>query len=256
VKELSLFTGAGGGLLGTHLLGWTPIGYVEFNDYCQRVLKARIEDGYIPDAPIFGDIKAFISEGYAESYQGMVDVVTAGFPCQPWSNAGAISGARKGAESGRNMWPETCSVLRVVQPRLALLENVPALISSGYFQRILAELAEIGYGVRWEIVSAATVGAPHIRKRLWVLADADGSRLQGRRKTRAYFENVGDEHPWHRFGQCGQTRFPSFNWSNQPYMGGGVYGVASRVDRLKALGNGQVPAVVRAAWELLTQGDQ
>ena len=74
VRELSLFSGAGGGLLGTHLMGWEPVGYVEYDDYCQRVIKARIEDGILRDAPIFGDIRAFISEGYADAYQGMVVV--------------------------------------------------------------------------------------------------------------------------------------------------------------------------------------
>ena len=81
MRELSLFTGAGGGLLGTKLLGWRPVGYVENSEYCQRVIAARIRDGFLEEAPIFGDIRAFIGEGYAESYQGMVDVLSAGFPC-------------------------------------------------------------------------------------------------------------------------------------------------------------------------------
>ena len=94
MNELSLFSGGGGGLLGTMLLGWRPIGYVEWNDYCQRIIAARIRDGYLPDAPIFSDIRAFIRDGYAASYQGMVDVITGGFPCQPFSNAGKRLGAR------------------------------------------------------------------------------------------------------------------------------------------------------------------
>jgi hypothetical protein len=86
MRELSLFTGAGGGILGTHLLGWTPIGYVEWDDYCQRVLAARIADGLIPSAPIFGDVREFVQSGAAEQYRGFADVVSAGFPCQPFSN--------------------------------------------------------------------------------------------------------------------------------------------------------------------------
>ena len=74
MRELSLFSGAGGGLLATkHLLGWETIGYVEIDEYCQAILAQRIEDGYLDPAPIFGDIKRFISEGYAEAYQGMVE---------------------------------------------------------------------------------------------------------------------------------------------------------------------------------------
>lgn len=80
LKELSLFSGAGGGLLSSRLLGWRTIGYVEFDEYCQRVLQARIRDGMLDDAPIFGDIRKFIEEGHAEAYAGNVDVISAGFP--------------------------------------------------------------------------------------------------------------------------------------------------------------------------------
>ena len=80
LKELSLFTGAGGGILGTALLGWQHVGYVEWDKYCQKVLQARIRDGLIDDAPIFGDIREFIKGGYAEAYAGHVDVISAGFP--------------------------------------------------------------------------------------------------------------------------------------------------------------------------------
>lgn len=99
MNELSLFTGAGGGLLGTHLLGWKAIGYVEFNEYCQRVIAQRIADGILPNAPIFGDIRTFISEGYAAAYTGLVDCLSGGFPCQPFSTAGR----RLGADDERNM---------------------------------------------------------------------------------------------------------------------------------------------------------
>ena len=85
MKELSLFSGAGGGLLGTKLLGWKTVGYVEWNEFCQKILSERIKEGILDEAPIFNDIKLFNSEGYASSYKGMVDVVTGGFPCQPFS---------------------------------------------------------------------------------------------------------------------------------------------------------------------------
>lgn len=80
LKELSLFTGCGGGLLGSKLLGWHTIGYVEFNKYCQQVIQARIRDGILDDAPIFGDIRDFVKEGHAEAYAGNVDVISGGFP--------------------------------------------------------------------------------------------------------------------------------------------------------------------------------
>ncbi len=80
LRELSLFSGSGGGLLGTKLLGWRAVGYVEFNEYCQRVLQQRIRDGLLDDAPIFGDVREFVEGGFAEAYRGRVDVVTGGFP--------------------------------------------------------------------------------------------------------------------------------------------------------------------------------
>ena len=103
------------------LLGFRPVGYVEWDDYCQRVIAARIRDGILPDAPIFGDIKTFISEGYAASYQDMVDVLTAGFPCQPFS----VAGKQRGADDERNMWPATAECIGIVRPRFVLLENAP-----------------------------------------------------------------------------------------------------------------------------------
>ena len=163
MRELSLFTGAGGGLLGTKLLGWTTIGYVEWDGYCQRVLEQRIKDGILDDAPIFGDIREF-NQTYAREYQGMVDVITAGFPCQPFS----VAGKRQGEMDERNMWPDTVATIRTVRPRFVYLENVPGLLNSRYFPRILADLHEGGYGVRWKVVSAGEVGAAHRRERLWI----------------------------------------------------------------------------------------
>lgn len=230
MNELSLFTGAGGGVLGSLLLGWRTIGYVEWDNYCQQVIRRRIEDGILHNAPIFGDIRAFIGDGYAERYRGMVDVITAGFPCQPFS----IAGKRAGEDDPRNMWPATIECIRVVRPRFALLENVPGLLSSGYFGTILGDLAESGYDARWRILSAAELGAPHLRKRVWIVAYAKGFYAQGL--------------------LCGQREGQSWGgggWPVEPDVGRVAHGVANRVDRLKAIGNGQVPAVVRAAWLLL-----
>jgi len=167
MNELSLFTGAGGGLLATkYLLNWKTIGYVEIDEYCQAVLAQRIKDGYLDPAPIFGDIRKFISEGYAKTYKGMVDVITAGFPCQPFS----VAGQQKGELDERNMWPETFQTICQVRPQFAYLENVPSLLSFDYIRRIYGDLAEAGYNARWCMLGADDVGAPHRRKRWWLLA--------------------------------------------------------------------------------------
>jgi DNA (cytosine-5)-methyltransferase 1 len=169
MRELSLFSGIGGGLLGTKLLGWRSVGYVEWNEYCQRVLRQRIEDGWLDEAPIFGDLRAFIADGYARAYQGLVDVITAGFPCQPFS----VAGKQRGAEDERNMWPQTIECIRLVRPKYCLLENVSGLLTNEYFGTILGDLAESGFDLRWKVLSAAEVGAPHKRDRLWIVAHTD-----------------------------------------------------------------------------------
>lgn len=173
MNELSLFSGAGGGLLASLLLGWRPVGYVEWDDYCQRVIAQRIADGILPAAPIFTDVREFSKSGAAAEYRGVADVVSGGFSCQPFS----VAGKRAGADDSRNMWPAMLECIRLVRPRYAFMENVPGLLTSGYFGRILGDLAESGYDARWRILSAAELGAPHRRDRLWIVAvsNADNS---------------------------------------------------------------------------------
>ena len=181
MNHLSLFTGAGGGELAFKYL--IPeikrtVGYVEFENYCQKVIRQRIKDGLLDAAPIFGDIRKFISEGYAEAYKGMVDVISAGFPCQEFS----VAGKRKADKGSRNMWPGTIEVIRIVKPEIVYLENVPGLLSASsevdgitkrsvpYYGTILRELAEAGYNAKWTCLSAQAIGARHKRNRLWIYA--------------------------------------------------------------------------------------
>lgn len=111
MRYLSLFSGAGGGDLGLqHLVGMECVGYVEWNKHCQRVIAARIRDKLLSCAPIYGDIRTFNSDGYADAYQGMVDLVAGGFPCQPFSAAGYMLGE----SDPRNMWPATIGTIRFV----------------------------------------------------------------------------------------------------------------------------------------------
>jgi DNA (cytosine-5)-methyltransferase 1 len=126
------------------------------------------KDGLLDKCPIFGDINEFIEEGFAEIYQGVTDIITAGFPCQPFS----VAGKQKGKNDERNMWPATLRTIEIVQPKYVFLENVPGLLSSGYFQDILCGLFEIGYNAKWTVLGASDVGASHKRKRLWILAYA------------------------------------------------------------------------------------
>lgn len=269
MTELSLFSGAGGGLLGSKLLGWRCVGYVESDDYCRGVLRARIRDGTFDDAPIFDDVRTF--DGM--SYRGRVDIVTAGFPCTPWSH----TGDRKGEGDERNLWPDTLRIIREVRPRFVYLENVPGLLAShGYFGTILAGLAESGFDARWKVVSAADVGAPHIRARLWILAyvaNADVGRclrprisnewrsalcdLARGRETLADAAELSERESANETepeSDCGNAREELSGrgwWAFEPSVGRVANGVAHRPHRLRAIGNGQVPiCMARAFLEL------
>ena len=264
MKELSLFSGAGGGVLGTQLLGWETIGYVEYNEYCQRVIRQRIEDGCLDNAPIFSDVNAFISEGYADAYKGMVGVISAGFPCQPFS----VAGKKAAKDDPRNCWPQTLDIIRRVRPRYCLLENVGGLLSRKhrYFETILKDLAESGYDARWKVISAAEVGAPHKRDRLWIVGYSNSSRelqSEGRKQgewrrsshTGEEVSNTSSERLEgrklsSREGEAYATTGSTCWWDTEPRVGRVANGMAHRVDRLKALGNGQVPAVVAAAFKV------
>ena len=172
MNELALFAGAGGGILGAHLLGWRTICAVEKEPYCREVLLRRQRDGMLPLFPIWDDCNTFDGR----PWRGLVDVVTAGFPCQPFS----FGGKQDAEQDSRDGWPATIRILGEVKPRFALLENVPGLLSwsHGYFGRILGGLAEIGYDAVWDCLPASAVGAPHRRDRLWVLAYPSGIRCR------------------------------------------------------------------------------
>ncbi len=169
--ELSLFSGYGGFSLGLQLAGVRSrtVCYVEIDDYCQRIIQARIRDGHLDDAPIWDDVKTFDGRPWA----GLVDIVTAGFPCQPHS----VAGQRKGADDDRNLWPDTLRVVSEVRPRYVLLENAGIELRNGpspaYAYSVLADLTSIGYDAEWASVPAAAVGAPHLRWRWWCLAYTD-----------------------------------------------------------------------------------
>lgn len=159
---LHLFAGAGGGILADILLGHRTICAVEINKYRRDILLRKQQDKIIPWFPIFKNVREFDGR----LWSGAVDIVAGGFPCQPYSTAGL----RKGKEDSRNLWPDTLRILGEVGPKIAFLENVPGLLSFDYFGRIIGDLATLGYSIEWDVISAASIGAPHLRRRLWILA--------------------------------------------------------------------------------------
>ena len=162
MNELALFAGAGGGILGGQLLGWRTVCAVEIEPYPASVLMQRQNDGLLPNFPIWDDVCTFDGR----PWRGIVDVVSGGFPCQDISAAGKGAGI-DGERSG--LWAEFARIICEIQPRYAFIENSPMLTLRG-LDRVLCDLAQMGFNAKWGVVSAADVGAPHRRERIWIVA--------------------------------------------------------------------------------------
>jgi len=137
MNELCLFAGGGGGSIASfHFHKWRTVCYVEWDKYCQKILQARIKDGLLSDAPIWDDIKTF----NGKPWRGCVDIITAGFPCQPFS----VAGKQKGIDDDRNGWPDTIRIIREVKPKYCLLENVAGLLANEYIESFLQTWPKAG----------------------------------------------------------------------------------------------------------------
>lgn len=230
VNELHLFAGAGGGILGGILLGHTCVCAVEIEPYCRKVLLQRQRDGILPRFPIWDDVRTFDGK----PWRGKADVVCGGFPCQDISPAGKRAGI-EGSRSG--LWSEFARIISEIRPRYAFIENSSDLAIRGLC-RVLADLAAMGMDARWGVFSACSTGAPHVRRRMFIVAYPK-SRRTGQRW-------------WVKCSQKGATE-RNLHWTlPESDIDRKVNGVANLVDRLAAVGNGQVPAVVRLAWETLS----
>lgn len=252
MRELSLFTGAGGGILGTILLGWKVVGCVEWDDYCQRLLRQRMEDGLIETAPIFSDIRAFISEGYAESYKGMVDVITAGFPCPAFSRAGKSQGFKQD-----ELMYDAIKGVQIIQPSFILWENVEGF--TRWKDALRQEIENLGYEYFDAILNSLDFGVAQNRPRYFMLCVSRGSVLgsqylrgvQGRKDKGVYGLQPMPKNTQGRWTPTIHTKEEWRNIAAERGICRKADGVAHRMDRLRAIGNGQVPRVVATAWELL-----
>lgn len=275
MNELHLFAGIGGGVLAGELLGHTPIGAVEINPYCRRVLRR-----HYPNLPIHDDIKTF----KPWHLRGHVDIVAGGFPCQDISAAGNGAGLA-GARSG--LWFEMLRVVEEVEPLHVFVENSPLLRSRGLGE-VLRGLADLGFDAQWDTLAASDVGAPHWRKRLWLLAthtDPDRRRRASERQSqhddqqstpRREPDGLGEagRRHWSHLADARGARLPLPQqeelrrawrrieggavtecswWAAEPDVGRVAHGVPSRVDRLRALGNAQVPLQAAYAFKTLKE---
>lgn len=163
MKHLSLFSGIGGFDLAAQWCGWQNVAQVEIDDFCTKVLEKNF-----PNTLKFRDVKKFDGRKFA----GSIDVISGGFPCQPFSTAGK----RKGKQDERHLWPEMFRIIREVKPSWVVAENVRGLLNIDggvVFESVLTDLESIGFEVQPVIIPACAVGAPHRRDRLWIIAHAD-----------------------------------------------------------------------------------
>ena len=259
LTHLSLFSGIGGLDLAAEWAGFTTVGQCEFADYPTKVLEK-----HWPDVPRWRDVRTLTKESFYER-TGLrtVDVISGGFPCQPFS----VAGKQKGKGDDRYLWPEMIRVITELRPRCVVGENVPGIIKIAAGQ-VVKDLERAGYHVVVFNFEAAAVGAWHRRSRVFFVgiadvADADGSGLQGRKQpeTPDAAEDAGEQPSRGPAGECSEAVYDAMCsgcagdarweqsqeladgrcWAAEPDVGRVAHGIPARVDRLKCLGNAVVP---------------
>jgi DNA (cytosine-5)-methyltransferase 1 len=228
VKVGSLFSGIGGLDLGLERAGMTVAWQSEIDPYACRVLAK-----HWPDVPNLGDITT-IDWSTVEP----VDIICGGYPCQPFSN----NGHRKGSDDQRHLWPFMLDAIRVLRPRYVVAENVPGHLSLG-FDRVLADLASLGFDVEWSIIPACAFGAPHTRERLYFVAHTQGLGWNWQWGQDATSSVRQARHDDRELEGSGASTYWSAVPTPEPL--GMAHGVRSGMDRarLKAHGNAVVPQV-------------
>lgn len=238
---LSLFSGAGLGDLGWLMAGFNIVGQCEIDEYCQKVLALRF-----PESVKYTDIRKLNGEQIKKDC-GAVDIVAGGFPCQPFSS----SGTHKGHEDQRWLWPTYASIIREIKPKWVVGENVRGLLSNNdgwAFGEILSDLARFGYDASWFCFPASIFGAPHPRDRVWVVANSNGDGQSKCEDLFKVFGNLGNNFkPHSKSNWAGievdrENEETIFKSMPKPLLLRMDDVTPEALDRLKALGNGQVVA--------------
>ena len=287
LNTFHLFAGAGGGILGDLLLGHNPIGACEIESYPRDVLLARQRDGILPTFPIWDDVCTLDGK----PWRGTVDVLCGGFPCQDISVAGKGAGIT-GERSG--LWKEYARLIGEMRPRFVFAENAPLLrtrglgvvledlASMGYNARwgtigagaigaphkrdrmwVLAYASQPGLeGLDWESIPkqseqprkrhnwAKDISCWHTDPAEILYTEGEGGgTLRDGEKAEGRVSGINAQH-------TSERGVPAQNWEckTEPLVGRVVDGVANRVDKFKAIGNGQVPQCAAMAFNILSEG--
>ena len=231
MRHLDLFSGIGGFALAALMVGGiNTTQFVEIDPYCQKVLSKNF-----PGVPIHNDITTFTAA------PGEFDLITFGSPCQDFSSANPNGRGLEGKRSG--LFFEAIRLLRMVRPGYAVFENVANVLTKDggqHFEQILWAFSESGYDAEWQTISSASVGAPHLRERIFIVAYSNSTRLK---------KQYPSTKP-KRSGYC--TRASNSGgtfWTTQSSPSGVADGVPRRLDRIRGLGNAVVPQVAAIALQ-------
>ncbi len=236
LRELALFAGAGGGILGGKLLGWRTVCAVEWDAYAASVLVSRQNDNCLEAFPVWDDVQTFDGK----PWRGLVDVVSGGFPCTDISCAGKGAGIDGDASS---MWEHMARIIGEIRPRYAFVENSPILTFRG-LDRVLGDISSLGYDAQWGIISAASLGASHKRDRMWILAFLPD--------TSSKFTQIPRQCWGKRWSQMGEEEWNIGSiFADASQFLRESDGVPNKLDRLRCCGNAQVPIVAATAWRIL-----
>jgi len=272
LRHVDLCSGIGGFALG---FGWaelsSPVEFCDIEPWSRKILNK-----HWPDVPIAEDVKELAND--ARRLVPDCDILTAGYPCQPFS----VAGKQKGTEDDRHIWPYILRIVAQKRPAWVVFENVYGHVALGLDQ-VLSDLEAEGYSSRTFIVPACGVDAPHRRDRLWIVGHTEDNGRDGRTETTgregqthqqierlsvrsepsrpsedvAYTDNEGPQGRVHRrqdsgwegelgYARCGSSTHGQSDenkWTAEPNVGRVAHGVPKRVDRIKGLGNAIVPQI-------------
>ena len=250
LNVLDLFSGIGGFSLGLEATGFFKTkAFCEIDPFCQKVLKK-----HWPDIPIHDDIRSLKGKDI-----GTVDIITGGYPCQPFS----VAGKQKAEKDPRHLWPEYFRLIKECRPTWVIGENVNGHIKLG-LDSVLKDLESENYSTRAFSISASSIGANHKRERIWIVANSNNrsseqnNKIQTRWnfiKSSSKIKNVADTDSKRRclwetnrknakdVRQSPRSEKTSKWWNAEPKLGRVAHGIPNRVDRLKSLGNSVVPHI-------------
>lgn len=239
MKHLDLFSGIGGFALATQWAGIETVAFCEIDDFACKVLNKNF-----PDVPVHRDIRELDGSLYAG-----IDLITGGYPCQPFSTAGK----RKGADDPRHLWPEMFRVIQQARPTWVVCENVAGHITMG-LDAVLSDMESLGYAGQAVVIPACAKDAPHERKRVWIIFNSDSVDAIGVERpsgedfqTKERETSQGEQERDDRFVKL-EPRAITPRGDTYARALRIMDGIPNRVDRNKALGNAIVPQV---AYEIL-----